>query len=192
MTSDEEYNTTTANGRLYISREQFAHVQELTKRNARSSPSGRVYIFTSILKCAECSHNLVGRKIRDYYYYRCNQHYQRGRCTHSKEIREEIIEKWLFENLARELEQCKIDWEIKAAKKKRAASGADKAVLKKKLQKLKELYVNDLIDLEEYKKDYQIYTAALEQIQEPAAETPLTFLLPRQYWNLALKIYTIR
>ena len=46
-----------------ISNEQFDHVQELTKRNARSSPSGRVYIFTSILKCAECSHNLVGRMV---------------------------------------------------------------------------------------------------------------------------------
>ena len=46
-----------------ITAEQFEHVQELTKRNARSSPSGRVYIFTSILVCAECNHKLVGRLV---------------------------------------------------------------------------------------------------------------------------------
>ena len=44
-----------------ISKEQFDRVQVLLKRNARSAPSGRVYIFTSILKCAECNHNMVGR-----------------------------------------------------------------------------------------------------------------------------------
>lgn len=161
-----------------ISNEQFDRVQELLKRNARSSPSGRVYIFTSILKCAECSHNLVGRMVLrgGYYYYRCNQHFQRGRCTHSKEIREEVIEEWLFANLAEELERCKLDWEVKAAKKKkRAMSSTDKAAIKHKLQKLKELYVNDLIDIEEYKKDYQIYQAALNQLPEPVEEKPPDF-----------------
>lgn len=159
-----------------ISNEQFDHVQELTKRNARSSPSGRVYIFTSILKCAECDHNLVGRKMRDYYYYRCNQHFQRGKCTHNKEIREEVIEEWLFAHLAEELERCKLDWEVKAAKKKKCSlSSADKATIKHKLKKLKELYVNDLIDLEEYKKDYQVYTAALNQLPDPVEEKPPDF-----------------
>ncbi len=161
-----------------ISNEQFDHVQELTNRNARSSPSGRVYIFTSILKCAECSHNLAGRMVihGGYYYYRCNQHFQRGRCNHKKEIREEVVEEWLFTHLAEELERCKLDWEVKAAKKKkRAMSGTDKAVIKRKLKKLKELYVNDLIDIEDYKKDYQMYQAALSQLPEPVEEKPPDF-----------------
>ena len=51
----------------------------------------------------------------------------------------------------------------------------DKATLKRKLTKLKELYVNELIDIEEYKKDYDIYTAALRQVPEPAAEAPPDF-----------------
>ena len=161
-----------------ISNEQFDHVQELTKRNARSAPSGRVYIFTSILKCAECSHNLVGRMVihGSYYYYRCNQHFQRGKCNHKKEIREDFVEDWLFSHLAEELERCKLEWEVKAAKKKkRAMSGTDKAVIKRKLKKLKELYVNDLIDIEDYKKDYQMYQAALSQLPEPVEEKPPDF-----------------
>ena len=160
-----------------ITTEQFEHVQELTKRNARSSPSGRVYIFTSILVCAECNHKLVGRLVSrgGKYYYRCNQYVQRGKCPHKKEIREEVVEEWLFAHLAEELERCKLDWEVKAAKKKRALSGTDKAAIKHKLQKLKELYVNDLIDLEEYKKDYQVYTSALNQLPDPVEEKPPDF-----------------
>ena len=159
-----------------ISKEQFDRVQILLSRNARSTPSGRVYIFTSIVKCTECDHNLVGLQTKGIFYYRCNQHFQRGRCPHKKQVREDYIEEWLFAHLAEELERCKLDWEVNAAKrKKRAMSGIDKAAIKHKLKKLKELYVNDLIDLEEYKKDYEIYTAALRQLPEPAAEAPPDF-----------------
>ena len=161
-----------------ISKEQFGRVQVLLKRNARSAPSGRVYIFTSILKCAECNHKMVGRFVNGrYYYYRCNNNNKRGheRCTHKKEMREDIIESWLFDNLESELNRVRLEWEVKAAEKKKATLRTDKATLKRKLTKLKELYVNELIDIDEYKKDYEIYTAALRQLPEPAAEAPPDF-----------------
>lgn len=158
-----------------ISKEQFDRVQVLLKRNARSVPSGRVYIFTSVVKCAECDHNLVGLQTRDIFYYRCNQHFQRGKCPHKKQVREDYIEKWLFDNLEAELNRVRLEWEVKAAEKKKAVLRTDKAALKRKLTKLKELYVNELIDIEEYKKDYEIYTAALRQVPEPAAEAPPDF-----------------
>ena len=150
-------------------------MQFLLKRNARFAPSGKVYIFTSILKCAECEHKLVGCQSSQYFYYRCNQHFQRGRCNHNKSAREDVIESWLFEHLAEELERCKLEWEVKAAEKKRNAVHTDKTALKLKLTRLKELYVNDLIDIEEYKKDYEIYTSALQQLPESQAETPPDF-----------------
>ena len=159
-----------------ISKEQFEHVQALTSRNARSVPSGKVYIFTSVLKCAECNHNLVGYVTGPYYYYRCNQHFQRGRCSHNKSVRESYVEEWLFEHLGEELERCKLEWDVQAAERKKKTRSTDKAVLKRKLTKLKELYMDDLITIEEYKKDYQIYTAALQQIpDEVPEETPPDF-----------------
>lgn len=160
-----------------ISKQQFDRIQLLLKRNARSVPSGRIYIFTSLLVCSECNHKLVGRMNMNsgIYYYRCNQHYQRGRCAHNKEIREDKIETWIFEHLSEEIQRCKLEWEIKTAEKKRTDIQINKAALKSKLTKLKELYVNDLIDLEEYKKDYEIYTAALNQIQNVPIETPPDF-----------------
>lgn len=159
-----------------IDRNQFDAVQQLLKRNVRSVPAGRAYIFTSILACAECGHKLVGYVSRGtYYYYRCNQHFQRGRCTHNHSVREEVVEKWLFEHLEEELERCKLEWEVQTAEKKRSINAKDKATLKRKLTKLKELYVNELIDIEEYKKDYEIYTAALNQIPDTSQDPPPNF-----------------
>lgn len=153
-----------------VSREQFDHVQELLKRNSRHNPAGRVYIFTGILVCEECRHHLVGRKQKDFFYYRCNQHFQRGRCTHNHSAREDVIETWLFEHLGEEIEKYEVAWNVQAAERKRTAANIDRSVLRRKLTKLKDLYMNDLIDIDEYKKDYETYTAALSALEEPEEE----------------------
>lgn len=152
-----------------ITSQQFSRVQDLLKRNSRFAPSGKVYIFTSVLVCAECGHKMVGYKSADFYYYRCNQHFQRGRCAHNHSAREDRIESYLLENIAIEYEKRykEIEKEMLEEKKRTSNSRHEKAALKNKLSKLKELYVNDLIDIEEYKKDYEIYSAALKNIQEP-------------------------
>ena len=153
-----------------ISLEQFERVQELTKRNSRSNPTGKVYIFTGVLVCDECRHNLVGYKSRDIYYYRCNQHFQRGRCSHNHSAREDRVEAWLFEHLSDEIEKYEVSWDVQTAGRKKTAAGVKRATLKRKLTKLKELYVNDLIDMEEYKKDYETYSAALLKLDEAQVE----------------------
>ena len=158
-----------------IQREQFDRVQALLKKNVRRAPSGRVYIFTSVLTCEECRHKLNGYISQGIYYYRCNQHLQRGRCTHNHSVREDRVEQWLFDHLGEELERCKLEWEVQAAEKKRSVTSRDKATLKRKLTKLKELYVNELIDIDDYKKDYEIYTAALNQIPDTTQEAPPDF-----------------
>lgn len=153
-----------------ISPEQFERVQELTKRNSRSNPTGKVYIFTGILVCDECRHNLVGYKSRGIYYYRCNQHFQRGRCEHNHSACEDRVEAWLFEHLSDEIEKYEVSWDVQATGRKKTAAGVERATLKRKLTKLKELYVNDLIDMEEYKKDYETYSAALLKLDEAQIE----------------------
>lgn len=173
-----------------IDREQFDRVQTLLKKNVHTAPSGRIYIFTSILTCDECGHKLNGCLSQGIYYYRCGQRLLRGRCTHNHSIREDYIERWLFDHLGEEFDRVKLDWEIQAAKRKRSSSSKDKAVLKRKLNKLKELYVNDLIDIEEYRKDYEIYTSALEQMpNDKEMEQPPNFkaverLLQSDFKNL--------
>ncbi len=158
-----------------ISNEQFNQVQKLTSKNARFSPSGKVYIFTSILTCNECGHKLIGYRSGGYCYYRCNHHFHRKLCSHNHSVREDVIEAWLFDHLEEEIHRYQLEWEVQAAARKRAATSIDKAVLKRKLSKLKELYVNELIDINEYKKDYEIYTAALRELPDSKSETPPDF-----------------
>ncbi|MCI8409284.1 MAG: recombinase family protein [Lachnospiraceae bacterium] len=162
-----------------ISKKQFQRVQELRKRNSRKTKTGNVYIFTSTLVCDECGHKLIGYAIcRDglkHAYYRCNQHFQRKLCNNNRSINEDTIEKWLFDNLENEIKKVETAWSVSAAKKKRNSVAKDKAAIKSKLSKLKDLYVNDLIDIEEYKKDYEIYTAALNELPENNVETPPNF-----------------
>lgn len=165
-----------------ISKEQFSRVQDLLARNARYAPTGRIYLFTSMLTCIECGHKMVGfvssKTSTGFYrvYYRCNEYHKRGRCAHARMIREDKIESWIFDHLAKELERCKLDWEVRAEKqKKQSARSVDKAALKRKLTKLKELYLDDLISIEDYRKDYQIYSEALNNITEIIPITPPDF-----------------
>lgn len=155
-----------------ISQELFDAVQRLTANNAKSNPTGRVYLFTSILVCAECGHKLAGchnhgRNGGGYVYYRCNQHFQRGRCVHNGGIREEAVEAWLFSNLGRVLEEWRAEWEVKEAQRKRTAAAIDRAAVRRKLSRLKELYLNEVIDLEDYKRDYEALTALLVEVPAP-------------------------
>lgn len=153
-----------------ITEEQFYRVQELLSRNSRNNPTGRVYIFTGILVCEECRHNMVGYIGRSNYYYRCSQHYKRGRCPHNRSPREDRIEKWLFEHLQDEIEKYEVSWNVQSAEKKRTALSVDRSVLRRKLTKLKELYIDDLIDPDEYRRDYETYSSALAKLDAPENE----------------------
>ncbi|RZT00938.1 recombinase family protein [Cuneatibacter caecimuris] len=156
-----------------ISTDQFDRVQRLLKNNAKGSRvSGRAYIFSSILVCEECRHKLVGTLGNGIYYYRCNQHFQRGLCSHRKQIREDAVEKLLFVNLGTEIEKYRLAWEVKEEKRRKAAAGVDRAAVRRKLTRLKELYVNELIDLAEYKKDYDRLNSLLVEKSEPSTDRP--------------------
>ena len=149
-----------------ISQELFNTVQKLTASNARHGPAGRVYLFSSLIICAECGHRMIARQVNGrYVYYRCNLHFQRDLCPHDKEIREEVVEAWLFENLGRVFRDWRAEWDVKEAQRKRTAAAVDRAAVRRKLSRLKELYLNEVIDLDDYKRDYEALTAQLEEAQ---------------------------
>lgn len=156
-----------------ISQELYDAVQKLTANNAKSSPAGRVYLFSSLLVCAECGHRLAARQARGRVYYRCSHHIQRNLCTHSKESREDVVEAWLFANLGHVFQEWRTEWEVKEAQRKRTSAAVDRAAVRRKLSRLKELYLNEVIDLEDYKRDYEALTALLaESTAAPPPQRP--------------------
>ena len=153
-----------------VPRDLYDTVQKLLSNNTKANPTGRVFLFTSLLICAECGHRLAGIRTSGYCYYRCPQYCSRQTCTHKKQIREDAIEQWLFSFLGDELEKQRLEWDIKEAQRKQTSTAVDRAAARRKLSRLKELYLNEIIDLEEYRRDYELYNAQLTEHIAPAAE----------------------
>lgn len=88
--------------------------------------------------------------------YRCAMRVKNAACDFSQNIMEKTIEKYLFDNLAGELDKVEREYEVNKEKKKPAVN-VEKAAekIRKKLSKLKDLYVNEVIDMDDYKKDYE-------------------------------------
>lgn len=153
-----------------VPRDLYDDVQKLLSNNTKANPTGRVFLFTSLLICAECGHRLAGIHTGYGAYYRCRTYTERKTCPHKKHIKEEAVEEWLFSFLGSELEKQRLEWEVKETQRKQAAASLDRAAIRRKLSRLKELYVNEIIDLEEYRRDYELYTAQLAERTAPAAE----------------------
>lgn len=153
-----------------VPRDLYDDVQKLLSNNTKANPTGRVFLFTSLLICAECGHRLAAIQTGYGPYYRCPQHYSRRTCDHKKQIKEAAVEEWLFTFLGDELKKQRLEWDIKEARRKQAAVSIDRAAIRRKLSRLKELYVNEMIDLEEYRRDYELYTAQLAERTAPSAE----------------------
>ncbi len=151
-----------------IPRDLFDAVQKLLSVNVKAAPSGRVYLFTSIMVCDECGHKLTVAISKGHVYYRCPHYSNRALCTHNRSLPEKQIESWLFNHLACELNRYRAEWEMREAERKKSAACVDRAAIKRKLARLKELYVNEVIDLEDYRRDYEQYTSQLSECPTPA------------------------
>lgn len=162
-----------------ISKAQFARVQKLIEsRGIRRTPSGRVYLFSGLMRCPECGRMMVCQAsgVGDYIYYKCPNAYNRKGCTNRKLIRESKLEQQILERISGDMERLK----PRTQKSGKSAPKIDRAKITKKLSKLKDLYLNDLISLEDYKTDYAKYTAQLEEADR-AAETTVDYsMLSRQ------------
>ncbi len=146
-----------------VPQELFDEVQRLLDRNAKQGPAGRIYLFSSILICNECGHRLSSAFNRKPY-YRCYNYSNRRLCTHKRNIREEVLEKWLLEHIESEFAQYRMKWEQAEEQRKRTAKSVDRAAIRRKLARLQDLYVNELIDIENYRRDYEMY---MDQLAVP-------------------------
>jgi len=158
-----------------IPEDLFERVQRGLRMNVKISQKN-VYIFSGLLRCAECGAALGGNtrrrqrgngKLEIIHQYRCAKHYQRkpAQCGNAKVLLESVLEDYLLTNIRQAIGDRILEYEIQAAPvRDRSARIAE---WQGKLKRLKELYVDDLITIEEYKADRETY---LQQIAELEAE----------------------
>lgn len=149
-----------------IDTELFYRVQEKIKRNNRSSRT-YIYIFSRLIKCQCCGRSLVGAANtttkEPSYYYRCNAYYKdrlTNECTANKIFSEKRLETYLLKNIKKLL----IDYTANIEKKNKPVKDNKNKIntIKKKMNRLKDLYIEELIDIETYKKDYKKYKTELD------------------------------
>lgn len=160
--------------------ERFDRIQQLAKRNVRQRHTNRTYIFTGLLVCASCRHYLVGQTSyriladgteRVYPLYRCNRRYQSHSCSHSRNYREEHVEEYLLAHIRPALSEYIAEYEVNGCSPAQKSPAAEAAKIQKKLKKLYDLFMDDLIDKESYRREYESLQAKLSEAKS-AADAP--------------------
>ena len=158
----------------------FEDVQRKLAMNIKSSQK-ELYIFSGLIKCAECGRafgsNTRRRKrgageLKIIHQYRCSRHYnfKPPLCNNAKVILETALEKHLINNLSELMKNAILQFESETKPSRDRA--AQISVLKKKMDRIKELFINDLITLEEYKSDREMYECQINSLKSEQTMDP--------------------
>lgn len=163
----------------------FDAVQELLGRNKQPSRTGIPYYFTGQVVCPSCGNILVvncgkSKKTGEYTrpLYVCGNRYitgkpagSEGACQFGGGVSESVIERYLLDNIGHLLADYYA--EVSAATQgKQADNKAHIKHLEQKLSRLKDLYVDGLIDKDTYKRDYSPLMVQLEEAARQDASRP--------------------
>lgn len=162
-----------------IDRQLWDHVQTLLSRNIKQSQK-HTYIFSGLVRCAECGCSMVAytSRIKSRQYvtihkrYRCSKRYlcKPAACQNKKTLGENQLEKYLVDNIGELVGKVYIDYEER--KKKADGKAAKIAALEEKIERLKTLYVEGLIDIEEYKHDKALYLGRIADLSADVDKPP--------------------
>lgn len=154
-----------------IDKKRFDKIQTVLKRNISTNTSNRIYLFSSLLVCSHCNHNLGGFNTKHnekfFFNYRCNYNYYRKLCDNNRCISEKKIEKKIIEQFKIQLHEYIVDYEVK---KKNKPKKSNKTEIENKIKKLNDLYINDFITLEEYKEKHEFYKSKIIEDECPQDE----------------------
>ena len=161
-----------------ISKKQFNNVQRLigmNKKEYKAKAPVEEYIFQGMLRCKVCGSVLnATRQLKNgspYKIYRCQKFKREKSCTNKYAIPEKgILEKYLLSHIKEELKNYKISYEVKRA-------GIDKEDVKNRLLKaqnrlckLKDLYLDDLIEKDEYRAEYARINSIIAGLENEISE----------------------
>ncbi len=158
----------------YISKTEFDKIQSMRRRIVRKTKHNRTYLFSGIILCGECGGRLGGRVStpNESFFYNCTAHYlQRTGCPSRVNISERKIEKYLMDTIDGQMQELRLETKRICSQKKQRDYKSEIAALRAKRGKLKELYINDLITLEEYKADAGTYDKKISALEAESNQT---------------------
>ncbi|WP_262458319.1 recombinase family protein [Clostridioides difficile] len=146
-----------------ISNKQFYFVQSLLKKNKRVSKNkfNIDYIFAGMIVCNSCGRKMSGVYGLNpsgtlYLHYRCSLSFGTKLCSNTSRLGEKKVEAFLLENVKTELYNAILKHE---SNNKKSSNKNDteklKNKLKKQIEKLQDLYFDDLISKDNYRFKYK-------------------------------------
>lgn len=171
-----------------VDRELFDRVQIALGRNIKKNQK-RVFLFSGLIRCADCGGLYSGQTKKngkkDWQYYRCRRHFDNTipKCTNKKILNETTFERRLVAMLPEMVvEQVEIHEKQQAPV---VSYERQKASLEKKLERLKILFVNDEISLEEYRVDKATLMLQIDQLAPVKPSEPPQAVLALQGLNIS-------
>lgn len=140
--------------------------------------SDRVYLFTGLVFCACCGRRMTtytcrnknadGSTKQTFVYYRCPAHTMNN-CEMKKQMNQDKLEAWIIDNMIAEAERY--NFELSASVKPTRKKRIDTAKVVSKIEKLKDLYINDMIPRDMYERDYTMLSKLLVEAAAQEAES---------------------
>lgn len=158
-----------------IDRDLFYDVQRLLKINIKSGKKND-YIFSGLVVCDDCDHIMSGCQQRHkghtrvdgtytvykYNCYRCRYGVNYHRCLNKKIVFESTLETTILNRIRPDMEKYIAEYEV--ANLPALRTDAKRRNIENKLDKLKDLFLNDLITMDEFKLDRENLLLQLEKI----------------------------
>lgn len=161
----------------YLTKDEWKEIQELSNRNLRSPRSGRIYLFSGLIRCPVCGNKLSGRggasiinrktgEKREYCYYRCNRSWISNQCSYHHNVSQNLIEEYLVNNLGYEFDRFKIrNAEVlEKTKKCQKKQRTEKQILNE-MDRLNLLFQKDRVSFDYYDKEYMKLKDELDNLQ---------------------------
>ena len=159
-----------------VSRDEFERMQELIEGHPRFSSKGLIHLFKGKIICPSCGCLLHAR---ERYYkgrntgtvYSCSKRYQTGplagehRCSYGGGVSEAVVERYLVRNMAGLLEAYFASFQSDKQTRRKDVSSMLKAV-EGKMMRLKELYIDGIVDRDEFDRRMILLQKDFADLQE--------------------------
>lgn len=166
----------------YITKEQFNEINQRGKKY-REAKNERVYLFTGLMHCPHCGRMLVSKSSTphgvEYYYYRCPNTTTHN--CHLKAVSEKKIEKYVLENIKKELKDFILSSEVQPTQRKQKT---DVTKLKEQLRRVNvSYYAGNMEDDEYITKTKEIKALIEKATAEEQQEKPLDLTALKDFLN---------
>ena len=158
----------------------FETVQRNLSMNVKMSQK-HTYIFSGLCKCSECGMAYIAMtmKRRDRktprVFYRCSGHHRRPPvCSNTRTISEPVLERQILSEFRPQIEGLVLSYEIGEQRQRDMES--QRAAAERKLSRLKEAYLAEVISLEEYKRDRESLERQLAEMKTAPKESEIDSL----------------